>query len=104
MFVSDQAIIEAAMRHAMFRVTSPDGVPHAGIEQFRAANPDCCEFVAGDTEGTRPSPLAYLLGDEWRVVRVRYQVRFRDAPGALRAGQATEYLMMSRDGKVVWSH
>lgn len=117
-FLSDRDFIDAAIRRVIQRYppslraistereddSTAMAIPYLGVEQFRDINPACCEFVAGDTEGTGPSPIGYLLGDEWRVVRVSYQVRFRDALGASHARQATDYVMLSRDGNVVWSH
>lgn len=109
-FLGDQAFIDAAVRDVM-RGYPPtlahgegDVVPYRSVAHFRDINPGCCALVAGDAEGTGPSRLSYLLGYEWRVVRVDYQVRFRDGQGAHRARQVTEYVMLSRDGRVVWCH
>lgn len=114
-FLSDQAFIDAAVGRAIRgypsalgndegRVLPGDVLPYRDVEHFRDINPACCALVAGDAEGTGPSPLSYLLGYEWRVVRVDYQVRFRDGQGAHRARQVTGYVMLSRDGRVVWCH
>lgn len=114
-FLSDQAFIDAAILYVMRGyplvltsgeggVRSSDAIAYRSVGHFRDINPDCCAFVKGDTEGTGPSPLSYLLGYEWRVVRVSYWVRFRDELGVGRSRRVTEYLMLSRDGKVVWRH
>ncbi|WP_165418496.1 hypothetical protein [Dyella amyloliquefaciens] len=114
-FLSDQDFIDAAIDRVIHseppapgndgvRVPAEDVLPYRSVEHFHHINPACCIFVRGDTEGTGPSPLDYLLGCEWRVVRVNYQVRYRDGQGVHRAGQATEYVMLGRDGRIVWRH
>ena len=107
-FLSDQAFIDAAVDRVIHgypaALGDDDVLPYRSVEQFHDINPGCCVFVRGDTEGTGPSPLDYLLGYEWRVVRVNYQLCFRDGQGVHRARQVTEYVMLSRDGRVVWRH
>lgn len=114
-FLSDQAFIDAAIERVIHgyppalgsgevRVPPENVLPYRSVEHFHDINPACCAFVRGDTEGNGPSALDYLLGYEWRVVRVSYQLCYRDGQDVYRDGQATEYVMLSRDGRVVWRH
>jgi len=79
-------------------------VPYTSVREFRAINPACCTFAESDGEGNRRTPLAYLLGDEWRIVRVSYLVRYSDEHGESQSRPFVEYVMLRRDGKVLWVH
>lgn len=81
-----------------------NAIPYSSVREFFEVNPACCTFVRSESEGSRPALLAYLLGDEWRIVRVSYLVRYGDERGNPQSRLFTEYVMLGRDGKVVWVH
>jgi hypothetical protein len=79
-------------------------VPYTSVQEFRAINPTCCTFAESDGEGNRRAPLAHLLGDEWRIVRVSYRVRYTDERGMPQSRPFIEYVMLRRDGEILWIH
>lgn len=119
-FVSDEVFIDAAINDVLARyppnlrtVTAlPNGrsvetytppenpVRYESLKQFRAVNPNCCAFVTQGSEGYQPSSLSYLLGYEWRIVRVRYLLRYKPEQGGLQETPMETYVVLSRNGRV----
>jgi len=84
-----------------YRFHQPDhAIAYASTEQFRRENKACCAFVQRGAEGYEPSWLSWLLGYEWKIVRVQYKVRFRDDAGNLVEKPSEAFVVLRRDGKV----
>jgi hypothetical protein len=123
-FVSDQVLINAAIHDVLDRYPpnlrtvkalgdgqsvetyAPPEYPvrYESLKQFVEINPNCCVFVARGSEGYEPSSLSYLLGYEWRIVRVRYLLRQRTGLNSLQGTAMETYVVLSRNGRVFRPH
>lgn len=82
-FMTDDEKIEAAIRSAMASANSviigsdKTPVPYKDIEDFRRANPDCCQIRGADSEGYPPLGFfARITGAVHDWVRVAYAKRY----------------------------
>ncbi|RAO78219.1 hypothetical protein CA260_10480 [Dyella jiangningensis] len=119
-FVYDQCFIDAAVKDVLVRYPPnlrtvqvlggaqsieaygppSDPIPYVSMQEFMEINPDCCRFVGRGSEGYQPSTLSYLLGYEWRIVRVRYALRYKTERAFVEERPVEEYVVLSRDGHV----
>src|SRR5262249_8520324 len=58
-------------------------IPYQGIDDFLAANPDCCRFARTGLYGelTDADPWPQISGHSAGFVSARFRVRYRDATG-----------------------
>jgi hypothetical protein len=77
-------------------------LPYENIEQFFAANPDCCQVGPIVREGYyEPTPARRLTGIVSDIVAVRYLRRTVDAGGAVSTENVLVQFSMSACGRVV---
>jgi hypothetical protein len=116
-FMSTDEYFDAAIRQIMSQqlqpivTRGPEGVgykyvhpiPYRDVSDFRASNPDCCEF--GSLNGGLQDGYVYfwdqIQGRAARSVHLKYTVNYLDDQGRRRSAQLEAQLVIGNCGKIL---